>query len=111
MDHGPTRAERLPELYRAILDAVGDLERRGARHDAARVRQAAVRAYRVWDERAEQRLTRILAEVAPEQAGSDRRPRRYWSLRVWLVRPSRAPSSSPPPAPSRAPSSPTAPTA
>jgi len=53
----------LPELYRAILDAVVELERRGSRVEAARARHSASRAYRVWDERAERRLLRLQAEV------------------------------------------------
>jgi hypothetical protein len=81
MDHGQTSAERLPELYRAILDAVGELERRGNRRDAARIRRAATRAYRVWDIRAEQRLARMRADIDRLIAGSDRRPERRWSIR------------------------------
>ena len=44
-------AEELPALYRAILDRVAELERDGARAEAARVRAAATRIYsRAWDD-------------------------------------------------------------
>ena len=38
-------AEVLPGLYRAVLDAVADLELRGLRPDAAKLRLEATRAY------------------------------------------------------------------
>jgi hypothetical protein len=60
MDARPSRAEALPALYRAILDAVGELERHGERAEAARARVAAARAYAVWDDAAERRLVRVL---------------------------------------------------
>jgi hypothetical protein len=72
MDPRQNSAERLPELYRAILDAVVELERRGLRVEAARARHTASRAYRVWDERAERRLLRLQAEVARLLVGSGR---------------------------------------
>ncbi len=86
MDPRPTSAERLPELYRAILDAVVELERRGARSDAARARRAASRAYRVWDERAERRLLHLQIDIERALAGTDRRLGRTWSLRSHLPR-------------------------
>jgi hypothetical protein len=76
----PTLAEDLPEIYRAILDRVADLERIGARGDAGRIRERATRAYSdAWDESARRQLLRLLADaqrglVIPE------RPR-GWSLR------------------------------
>jgi hypothetical protein len=56
-----SRAEELPSLYRAILDRVAQLESSGRRHDAARIRAAATRAYsRAWDERARRELLDLL---------------------------------------------------
>ena len=51
-----TVAEVLPELYRAILDAVARLEAAGERPRAARLRRDATAAYsRAWDDRARRR--------------------------------------------------------
>jgi hypothetical protein len=76
----PTLAEDLPELYRAILDRVSDLERIGARRDAARIRADATRAYSdAWDETARRHLTALLAR-ADRGLVVDERPR-GWSLR------------------------------
>ena len=81
MDPRPNAAERLPELYRAILDAVGELERRGARAQASSARRTAANAYRVWDDRAERRLLRLHAEIT-QHLGAGRGPRR----RTWPTR-------------------------
>ena len=76
----PTLAEDLPEIYRAILDRVADLERIGARGDAGRIRQRATRAYSdAWDESARQQLLRLLAD-AQRGLAIPERPR-GWSLR------------------------------
>jgi hypothetical protein len=59
-----TPAEVLPELYRAILDAVARLEVAGQRARAARVRRAATAAYsKAWDDRARRRLEALLREA------------------------------------------------
>ena len=56
-----TVAEVLPELYRAILDAVARLEAAGERPRAARLRRDATAAYsRAWDDRARRRLEALL---------------------------------------------------
>jgi hypothetical protein len=70
MDPRPTRAETLPALYRAILDAIGELERRGLRSDAARARVAASQAYAVWDEAAERRLNRLHESLIRRASGA-----------------------------------------
>ena len=59
----PTLDERLPELYREILAAVTELERRGRRAEALRARRRAAREYTTWDERAERRLLALLEDV------------------------------------------------
>jgi len=82
MDPRPNAAERLPELYRAILDAVGELERRGARAQASSARRTASSAYRVWDDRAERRLLRLHAEITQHLGEAGRGPRR----RTWPTR-------------------------
>lgn len=54
-------AEQLPAIYRAILDSVAELERRGERLEASRLRTEAIRAYsRAWDIRGRHRLESIL---------------------------------------------------
>jgi hypothetical protein len=61
----------LPALYRAILDRVAELEARGERIEAARVRADATRAYsRAWDDTARRRLESILRRTERGDAGS-----------------------------------------
>jgi hypothetical protein len=57
-------AAHLPGLYRAALDAVDELARRGGRRDAARLRTAAARAYsRAWDERCRRTLEHVIRDA------------------------------------------------
>ena len=66
-------AEVLPGLYRAVLDAVADLELRGLRRDAAAIRADATRAYSgAWNAAAARRL-RVLTARAARIIGSRRR--------------------------------------
>ncbi|HYM84756.1 MAG TPA: hypothetical protein VEY67_11455 [Candidatus Dormibacteraeota bacterium] len=60
----PTLDARLPVLYRRILDAATELEGRGQRAEALRIRRRAARHYMTWDERSERRLTGILEEAS-----------------------------------------------
>jgi hypothetical protein len=54
-------AEQLPAIYRAVLDSVAELERRGERFEASRFRTEAISAYsRSWDIRGRRRLESIL---------------------------------------------------
>ena len=70
-----TVAEILPELYRAILDAVARLEAAGERPRAARIRRDATAAYsRAWDGRARRRLEALLRDA--ERPEVPARPRR-----------------------------------
>ena len=70
-----TPAEVLPDLYRAILDAVARLEANGERARAARVRRDATAAYsRAWNERARRRLEALLREASRPEVTD--RPRR-----------------------------------
>lgn len=72
-------AEILPGLYRAVLDAVADLELRGYRPDAARLRVDATRAYSgAWNPAAAHRLRVLTARAA--RIVATRRPRRRESL-------------------------------
>jgi hypothetical protein len=58
---GLSPAEQLPAIYRAVLDSVAELERRGERLEASRFRSEAIRAYsRSWDVRGRRRLESIL---------------------------------------------------
>ena len=78
-------AEVLPGLYRAVLDAVADLELRGYRLDAAAIREDATRAYSsAWNEATAHRL-RVLAARAARVVAS-RRPRTRESLLTSLSR-------------------------
>jgi hypothetical protein len=72
---GLSPAEQLPAIYRAVLDRVAELERRGERLEASRLRTEAIRAYsRSWDLRGRRRLESILRRAeralaeAPETA-------------------------------------------
>lgn len=57
-------SERLPRLYRAVLDAVADLEANGRRRDAAAIRADAIAAYsKAWNAVAERRLTSLRARA------------------------------------------------
>jgi len=78
-------AEVLPGLYRAVLDAVADLELRGHRVDAAALRRDATRVYSAaWNPAAAHRL-RVLRARATRIVAS-RRPRRRVSLLTMLGR-------------------------
>ncbi len=75
-----TPAEDLPELYRAILDRVAELERIGARPMAGRIRADATRAYSdAWDESARRLLLSLLARADRSIATGERT--RTWSFR------------------------------
>jgi hypothetical protein len=78
-----TPAEKLPELYRAILDSVAELERLGERQEAARVRGEASRIYsRSWDEPARRRLEAILRRADRTTAARDGRRSRGFRGRI-----------------------------
>jgi hypothetical protein len=67
-------AEILPGLYRAVLDAVADLEARHRRAEAAEIRAEATRTYsRAWNRDAVRRL-RVLRSRA-ERVGRGRSAR------------------------------------
>lgn len=78
-------AEVLPGLYRAVLDAVADLELRGLRGDAAGIRADATRAYSgAWNQAAARRL-RIL-RVRAARIVATHGPGRRESIREALGR-------------------------
>jgi hypothetical protein len=69
-------AEILPGLYRAVLDAVADLEQRGRRPDAAVIRAEATRVYsRAWTTDASKRLRNLRARADRIKAGSSKHTR------------------------------------
>ena len=75
-----TLAEDLPELYRAILDRVAELERIGARPIAGRIRADATRAYSsAWDESARRLLLGLIARADRSITSGERS--RTWSFR------------------------------
>lgn len=67
----PPSAE-LPALYRAVLDGVAILERRGERTLATSIRRQAIAAYaNAWDDRHRERLAALLERVRREIARTD----------------------------------------
>lgn len=77
-----TLAEDLPELYRAILERVAELERIGARAVAGRIRADATRAYsNAWDESARKLLSGLISRSDRIIESGDRGHNRTWSLR------------------------------
>lgn len=72
-------AEVLPSLYRAVLDAVADLELRGHRLDAAALRADATRAYSgAWNPAAAHRMRVLRARAV--RIIAKRRPGRHESI-------------------------------
>jgi hypothetical protein len=57
-------AEALPGLYRAVLDAVAELEALGHRHEAGQIRADATRTYSTaWNHAAAHRLRSLQARA------------------------------------------------
>jgi hypothetical protein len=78
MDAGPRVNESFPELYRAILLLVEELERSEGRVEAARIRREAVNAYsRGWDPSQQRRLEQLQARLRRSIA-AQARPHRGW---------------------------------
>jgi hypothetical protein len=70
----PTIAETLPRMYRRVLDAVGQLERLGARGEAARFRRTAIAVYsRAWNAKSHRQLEEVLARAEVAAADHERR--------------------------------------
>lgn len=64
MGTDPALAEYLPRLYRVALDSVDELARSGHRTEAARLRNAAGRAYsRAWDDACRKALEDIIVRA------------------------------------------------
>lgn len=83
MDAQPV-AEILPGLYRAVLDAVADLESKGRRAEAALIRAEATRIYsRAWTAAAAQRLRALRARAARI---TESRPRSRYELVLDTIR-------------------------
>ncbi len=71
----PPVSEILPGLYRAVLDAVADLEARHRRREAAEIRAEATRVYsRAWTRDAARRL-RMLRSRADRYVDPHKRTR------------------------------------
>ncbi|HEX8941444.1 MAG TPA: hypothetical protein VF763_14950 [Candidatus Limnocylindrales bacterium] len=90
MDPVPSVAEALPALYRAVLDALADLERRGDRSVAVRLRVQAVTTYaRPWDLDTFHRLEQVLERVRQADPGIPRElvASSQRGLRPWRRRP------------------------
>ena len=65
MESSVSSTESLPALYRAILDLVADLEHRGLRRDAIRIRAEATQVYSTsWDDRGLRRLHQVHARAS-----------------------------------------------
>jgi hypothetical protein len=60
-----TAAEELPELYRALLDRIAQIDAAGHRSLGYRIRAEAIRIYsRAWDDRARRGLEDLLRQSA-----------------------------------------------
>ena len=76
-----TAAEELPELYRALLDRIAQIDASGQRTLGYRIRTEATRIYsRAWDDRSRRGLENLLRQTAEKssvrqqlQASSNRR--------------------------------------
>jgi hypothetical protein len=69
-------SEILPGLYRAVLDAVANLEARGRRREAAEIRAEATRVYsRAWTKDAARRLRSLRTRA--DRTGDGRHHTRY----------------------------------
>ncbi len=78
----PPSAE-LPALYRAVLDGVAILERRGERSLATSIRRQAIAAYaNAWDDRHRERLAALLERLRRELAKGDGRHERAVERRL-----------------------------
>jgi hypothetical protein len=65
-----TAAEELPELYRAVLDRVAELESSGRRDLANKVRAEATRIYsRSWNDTARRNLVALLRRHSDSPLG------------------------------------------
>jgi hypothetical protein len=79
-----TAAEELPELYRALLDRIAQIDAAGHRSLGYRIRSEATRIYsRAWDDRARRGLEDLLRQTAEKRSvrrqirpGSQRRSAR-----------------------------------
>jgi hypothetical protein len=71
-----TAAEELPELYRALLDRIAQIDAAGHRSVGYRIRAEATRIYsRAWDDRARRGLEDLLRQSA-EKSPARRQPLR-----------------------------------
>jgi len=60
-----TAAEELPELYRALLDRIAQIDAAGHRTLGYKIRAKATRIYsRAWDDRARRGLVELLRQSA-----------------------------------------------
>jgi hypothetical protein len=63
-------SEELPDLYRAVLDRVAELEASRKRDQANRVRADAIHIYsRAWDDRARRELLALLRRSGASDQG------------------------------------------
>lgn len=82
MEPQPTLPDRatvalgdFPGLYRAALEAAAELERRGDRRGAARLRREAAEAYAVWDDQGHRRLVALIEAARLRHGEPPRRGR------------------------------------
>ena len=79
-DTSASPAEELPGLYRVILERVAELEQRGARKEAGRIRHKATETYsRAWDAAGRKSLVSLLARA--DRAVEGEAQARTWTLR------------------------------
>lgn len=74
VDPDASIAESLPRVYRAVLDAVGRLERLGMSHEALECRRRAIAVYsRTWNRKSQRKLEAILARADGAAVEHERR--------------------------------------
>ena len=93
-DAGTSPAEELPGLYRAILERVAELEQRGQRPEATRIRLHATQTYSgAWDEAGRRGLLTLIARADRAIAGEVQGRRRARTrTRTWVLRRRSAPA-------------------
>jgi hypothetical protein len=79
-------SEIVPGLYRAVLDAVANLEARGRRREASQIRAEATRIYsRAWTRDAARRLRGL--RIKADRVADGRRRARYDAVIETIGRP------------------------
>lgn len=93
-DASASPAEELPGLYRAILERVAELEQRGQRPEATRIRLDATQTYSgAWDQAGRRGLIALIARADRALGGeANGRGGARTRTRTWVLRRRSAPA-------------------